>query len=81
MRELKEECCVEGVEPELICVAGDPDRDPRGHNVSIVYSVMVDPEAQVAAGDDAASATWYDLKTVTSDQNTHKFAFDHKKIL
>ena len=55
---------MDGAEPELICVAGQPDRDPRGHNVSIVYSVMVDPSAQVAAGDDAASAKWYDLKTV-----------------
>ena len=62
-------------------MAGDPDRDPRGHNVSIVYSVMVDPEAQVAAGDDAASAKWYDLDAVSSDQSTHEFAFDHKKIL
>ena len=64
LRELKEECCVDGVEPELICVAGEPDRDPRKHVISIVYSVMVDPAAQVAAGDDAATATWYDLSTV-----------------
>ena len=45
LRELKEECCVDGVQPELICVAGEPDRDPRKHVISIVFSVMVDPEA------------------------------------
>ena len=45
LRELKEECCVDGVQPELICVAGEPDRDPRKHVISIVYSVMVDPAA------------------------------------
>ena len=45
LRELKEECCVDGAEPELICVAGEPDRDPRKHVISIVYSVMVDPAA------------------------------------
>ena len=42
---------------------------------------MVDPAAQVAAGDDAATATWYDLSTVWNDENTYPFAFDHKKIL
>ena len=55
---------MDGASPELICVAGEPDRDPRRHNISIVYSVMVDPTAQVAAGDDAASAKWYNLEKV-----------------
>ena len=61
LRELQEECCVEGRVPELICVAGKPDRDPRKHVISIVYSVEVDPTAQVQAADDAATAKWYDL--------------------
>ena len=39
LRELKEECCIEGYKPSLICVAGKPDRDPRKHVVSIVYHV------------------------------------------
>ena len=39
VRELKEECSVEGYEPELITVAGKPDRDPRKHVISIVYAV------------------------------------------
>ena len=43
IRELKEECCMDGAKPELICVAGDPNRDPRKHVVSIVYSVEVNP--------------------------------------
>ena len=81
LRELKEECNVDGVQPELICVAGEPNRDPRKHVISIVYSVMVDPAAQVQAGDDAATAKWYDLKTVVSDEKTYPFAFDHKQIL
>ena len=81
IRELKEECCVDGVQPELICVAGEPNRDPRKHVISIVYSVMVDQNAQVAAGDDAATAKWYDLKTIMGDEKTYPFAFDHKKIL
>ena len=61
LRELQEECCVEGTQPELITVAGKPDRDPRKHVISIVYAVQIDPNATVAAGDDAATARWYDL--------------------
>ena len=45
IRELQEECNVEGVQPELITVAGDPSRDPRGHVISIVYALAVDPNA------------------------------------
>ena len=39
VRELKEECLIEGVEPELITVSGAPDRDPRKHVVTIAYHV------------------------------------------
>lgn len=61
IRELKEECYITGKQPKLVCVAGKPDRDPRSHIVSIVYHVEVDPEHKVKAGDDAATAKWYDL--------------------
>ena len=47
VRELKEECMIEGQRPELVCVAGHPERDPRGHVVSIVYHVQVDPSGKV----------------------------------
>ena len=77
-RELKEECDIEGYDPQLICVAGKPDRDPRKHVVSIVYHVSVDPEKDVTAGDDAASAKWYPLKKV---EDEFEMAFDHKEIL
>jgi len=39
IRELQEECSITGVEPELITVAGAPDRDPRKHVVTIAYHV------------------------------------------
>ena len=45
LRELKEECTVDGVEPKLVCVNGDPNRDPRKHIVTIAYHVAVDPAA------------------------------------
>ena len=78
LRELREECHIEGSNPELICVAGKSDRDPRGHYVTIVYHVAVDPSHKVTADDDAASADWYDLETVVS---SFEFAFDHREIL
>lgn len=62
----------------LICVAGKPDRDPRGHVVSIVYHVDVDPTHEVKAADDAATAKWYDLKEV---HDNFEMAFDHREIL
>jgi len=44
-------------------VAGNPKRDPRSHIISIVYHVKLQDEtAEPKAGDDAASAKWYDLK-------------------
>ena len=78
LRELQEECNITGKEPELICVAGKPDRDPRRHVVTIAYHVEVDPTHEVKAGDDAATAQWYDLKDVRENYN---MAFDHKDIL
>ena len=42
IRELLEECSIEGTDPKLVCVAGEPSRDPRKHIVSIVYHLDVD---------------------------------------
>ena len=72
---------MDGVEPRLVTVTGAPDRDPRKHVVSIVYHVQIEPSAKVEAGDDAATANWYNLKKVWTDTNTFKLAFDHRDIL
>lgn len=80
LRELKEECEVDGVEPQLITVAGNPARDPRKHIVTIAYHVEIDPAASVKAGDDAATASWYNLKKIWTDP-AFTMAFDHKEIL
>ena len=39
LRELKEEANLDGTNPVLLMVMGEPDRDPRKHIVSIVYEV------------------------------------------
>lgn len=39
LRELKEECGIEGHSAELVTVAGHPKRDPRKHIISVVYHI------------------------------------------
>ena len=79
IRELKEECDVDGENPKLVTVRGKPGRDPRYHVISIVYLVQVSPSAVPTAQDDAASANWYGLAEVM--KTPEKFAFDHYSIL
>ncbi len=52
----------------------DPGRDPRQHNISLVFTA-VGPDSAVA-GDDAASLRWFDLETLPQP-----LCFDHGKIL
>lgn len=56
-----------------------PGRDPRGNTVSFVYLVKVNENSTPIAGDDAATAKFYDLKEILN--NKEKFAFDHYEIL
>ena len=79
VRELKEECGVDGKEPKLVCVRGKPGRDPRYHVIAIVYLVEVSADAVPEAMDDAASADWYDFAKVMTEKE--RFAFDHHSIL
>lgn len=75
VREMEEEtglvCRIEG----LVGVYSAPDRDPRGHTISIAY-VMGVREGQMKAGDDAAGATWHRLAELPE-----RMAFDHRTII
>jgi 8-oxo-dGTP diphosphatase len=73
IRELKEECGIDGKLVRLLCVNGKPDRDPRGHVVSIAYLVAAFDEP--IAGDDAASAAWHKISEVD------EMAGDHMSML
>lgn len=53
----------------------DPDRDPRGHYVTMVYHTRVD-EGELKAGDDAV-----DIKVFPWDQIPKDLAFDHNRFL
>lgn len=74
LRELKEETGVDGAIVRLIGVYSDPNRDPRGHAVSVAFLVNAGG-AVPHAGDDAAAAAfmanWRELS----------YAFDHAQIV
>jgi 8-oxo-dGTP diphosphatase len=72
-REAEEETGLEVEVVRLIGVYSDPDRDPRGHNVSCAYLARV-REGEISASSDAAEAAFLDPSTV-------ELAFDHDKII
>jgi 8-oxo-dGTP diphosphatase len=73
-RELKEETGLVATSVALIGVYSDPQRDPRGHVVSIAYRIETaghDPHA----GDDAAAAAF------VAGWEDQDLAFDHSTIV
>lgn len=81
MRELKEETGIDVyIGPwDFLCLADDPDRDPRGRTISIVYDLYLnaDDVKDAVAGDDAAEI----LLVPTMDLKPEDCAFDHYELL
>ena len=74
LREVREETGLEVAIVGLLGVYSDPDRDPRGHTVSVVYLCRI-TGGRLAAGDDARECRLFgDLRGV-------RLAFDHARIL
>ena len=74
IREFREET---GLDAEIIGLLGvysDPERDPRGHTVSIVY-LLKRKGGEMKGGDDASEARFFPL------DNLPEMAFDHEKIV
>lgn len=74
LRELKEETGVDGEIVRLIGVYSDPDRDPRGHTVSVSFLVRSEM-TEAISGDDAAEAHF------VADWRALDLAFDHGRIV
>src|SRR5262249_54877250 len=75
-RELREETGAQTGEMEQLHTFGDPERDPRGRTISVVYLAQVDPgQVKPEAADDAAEVGWHRLHQLPP------LAFDHAKIL
>ena len=73
-RELAEETGLVARSVSLVGVYSDPQRDPRGHVVSVAYRIETtghDPNAGDDAADAAFVANWEDLD----------LAFDHRSIV
>jgi 8-oxo-dGTP diphosphatase len=75
-REAKEETGLKVKVGRLLGVYSDPDRDPRGHNVTVLYEARP-VGGKLEGGDDAADARWFTMKELRG----LSFAFDHGKII
>jgi len=74
VREVLEETGLKTKINHLAGVYSDPNRDPRGHTVSIVYVLDI-CNGELKSGDDACNAKFFDLK------NLPDLSFDHKVII
>ncbi|MHA1581139.1 MAG: NUDIX domain-containing protein [Candidatus Baldrarchaeia archaeon] len=75
-REVKEETGLEVEIEKLVNVYSDPNRDPRGHFVSICF-LCRKVGGVLKAATDAAEVSVFSLKEV----GNLKLAFDHRKML
>ena len=60
-RELKEETGLTALGLTQLCVASEPNRDPRTRIITVPFLCDIADESELCAGDDAASASWYDF--------------------
>jgi ADP-ribose pyrophosphatase YjhB (NUDIX family) len=74
VREAREETSLEVTLRELLYVYGKPNRDPRGHAVSIVY--IARGSGILGAADDAKAAGVF-----TPDALPDRVVFDHPEII
>jgi 8-oxo-dGTP diphosphatase len=74
MREVFEETGLKTKINNLVGVYSDPNRDPRGHTVSVIYLLEI-CGGKLKGSDDASDAKFFDLNQLP------KLAFDHNKII
>jgi 8-oxo-dGTP diphosphatase len=75
-RETREETGLRVKVGELMGVYSKPNRDPRGHNVTVLYRCRP-ASTRARGGDDAADARWFTPRELQKVQ----FAFDHRAIV
>lgn len=74
-RELMEETGIHIDQFQFFGVYDDPQRDPRGRTIGIVYYALVPQPIKPIANDDASNAKWFSLEELP------QLAFDHQLIL
>ena len=72
VREAREETSLSIELVRLVGVYSDPDRDPRGHNVSVAFLARAEGEPSAATDADEVSML---------DPGATELAFDHQKII
>ena len=75
-REMKEETNLDLEDLELVGVYSDPDRDPRFHTISTVFTAR--GVGELDAGDDADRAAVFPLDDLPPDE---EIVFDHNRII
>lgn len=76
VREILEETNVNVLLIDILGVYSAPNRDPRGHVISVVFVGKI-IGGELKAGDDAGSYEWVTIDDITNG----KVAFDHIRIL
>jgi len=74
IREAKEETCLDVKITSVSGVYAHPDRDPRGHIISIAYTCKI-VSGELKGADDAKEAKWFEIDSLP------KMAFDHANII
>ena len=74
IREFKEETGLNAQIEHFIGIYSEPERDPRGHTVSVVFLLKI-TGGEMLAGDDASEVELFSLDKLP------ELAFDHGKII
>jgi len=74
VREVFEETGLKTTIDKLIAVYSDPNRDPRGHIITVVYKLDIN-SGELKSGDDASDAKFFDVNQLP------ELSFDHDKII
>jgi 8-oxo-dGTP diphosphatase len=82
-RELAEETGVSGAGGHLeqLATYGAPGRDPRGRVVTVAHLALLPEPGPLAAGSDAAAASWEPVDQLLVARGGRRLAFDHGRIL
>lgn len=75
-RELSEETGLTEVRLRQMQTFGKCGRDPRGRNISVVFTGIAEKKSRIKAGDDAAAARWFDVQKLPSNMG-----FDHTEVV
>ncbi|MGM0598513.1 MAG: NUDIX domain-containing protein [Candidatus Rifleibacteriota bacterium] len=75
-RELFEETQLHELPLKPLFSCGEPQRDPRGRTITMLFGCLVrESEMEAHGGDDAKDANWFPLK------NLPELAFDHARVI